>query len=45
MYDLVIIGAGPTGIAIAIEANLKGLSYIIIEKGKLVNSIYNFHGR
>ena len=37
MYDLIIIGAGPTGIAVAIEAHQKGLSYIILEKGKLVN--------
>jgi thioredoxin reductase (NADPH) len=42
MYDLIIIGAGPTGISIAIEAQKKGLSYLILEKGKLVNSIYNF---
>ena len=42
MFDLIIIGAGPTGISIAIEAQQKGLSYIILEKGKLVNSIYNF---
>jgi len=42
MYDLIIIGGGPTGISIGIEAERHGLSYLIIEKGKLVNSIYNF---
>ncbi len=41
-YDLIIIGAGPIGLACGIEAQKNGLSYIIIEKGVLVNSIYNF---
>jgi len=42
MYDVVIIGGGPIGIACGIECVKKGLSYIIIEKGTLVNSIYNY---
>jgi thioredoxin reductase (NADPH) len=42
VYDLVIIGAGPTGISCGIEATKKGLDYLIMEKGLLVNSIYNF---
>jgi len=42
VYDIIIIGGGPSGIAAAIEANKNGLSYIILEKGVLVNSIYNF---
>ncbi|WP_299685106.1 YpdA family putative bacillithiol disulfide reductase [uncultured Dokdonia sp.] len=41
-YDLVIIGGGPIGLTCGIEAQKKGLSYIIIEKGVLVNSLYNF---
>lgn len=41
-FDLIIIGAGPTGLNVAIEAEKAGLSYTIIEKGVLVNSIYNF---
>lgn len=41
-YDIVIIGAGPIGLACGIEAKKAGLSYIIIEKGCLVNSIYNY---
>lgn len=42
MYDLVIIGAGPTGISCAIEAKKNGLTALIIEKGMLTNSIYKF---
>lgn len=41
-YDVLIIGGGPIGIASAIEAKKKNLSYIIIEKGALVNSLYNY---
>ena len=40
--DLIIIGAGPIGLACGIEAKKAGLSYIIIDKGCLVNSIYNY---
>lgn len=42
MYDLVIIGGGPIGLNCAIEAKKAGLSYIVLEKGVLANSIYNF---
>jgi len=42
MLDLVIIGGGPTGINIGIEAQKQGLNYLILEKGVLVNSIYQF---
>ena len=41
-YDMVIIGAGPIGMACGIEAQKAGLSYLIIDKGCLVNSIYNY---
>lgn len=41
-YDLVILGGGPIGLACGIEAKKVGLSYIIIEKGCLVNSLYNY---
>lgn len=40
--DLVIIGGGPTGLNCAIEATKAGLNYVVLEKGVLVNSIYNF---
>jgi thioredoxin reductase (NADPH) len=42
MYDLIIIGGGPTGINIGIEATKAGLNYLILEKGMLANSIYHF---
>lgn len=41
-FDVLIIGAGPIGMACAIEAQKAGLSYVIIEKGALVNSLYNY---
>ncbi len=41
-YDLIIIGGGPIGLSCGIEAQKKGLSYIILEKGVLVNALYNF---
>lgn len=37
-----IIGGGPIGLNCAIEAKKAGLSYIVLEKGVLVNSLYNF---
>ncbi len=42
LLDLIIIGAGPSGLACAIEAKRKKLNFWVIEKGCLVNSIYNF---
>lgn len=41
-YDILIIGGGPIGLACGIEAKKAGLSYIILEKGCLVNSLYNY---
>lgn len=40
--DLIIIGGGPTGINCGIAAKQAGLNYLIVEKGVLVNSLYNF---
>src|SRR4249920_50263 len=40
--DVLIIGAGPSGLATAIAAKQRGLDYVIVEKGMLVNSIFNF---
>jgi len=42
MKDLIIIGAGPIGLACGIEARKNNLDYVIIDKGMLVNSIYNY---
>lgn len=42
ILDVVIVGAGPIGMACGIEAKKKGLSYAIFDKGCLVNSIYNY---
>ena len=42
MLDVIIIGAGPIGLACGIEAKKRGLNYLIIDKGTLVNSIYHY---
>lgn len=42
IYDLVIVGGGPIGLACAVEAEKKKLNYLIIEKGAIVNSIFNY---
>lgn len=41
-FDIIIIGGGPIGLACGIKAKEAGLSYLIIEKGCLVNSLYNY---
>jgi thioredoxin reductase (NADPH) len=40
--DLIIVGGGPIGIACGLEAQKKGLSYVILEKGPIVNSLFNY---
>ena len=40
--DVIIIGAGPIGIACGIEAEKRDLQYLIIDKGPIVNSIYRY---
>ena len=42
ILDLLIIGAGPIGLNCALEAKKNNLSYVIIEKGTIVNSLYNY---
>lgn len=42
IYDLIIVGGGPIGLNCALEAQKSNLSYLIIEKGTIVNSLYNY---
>lgn len=42
IYDSIIIGGGPIGLACGIAAKKRDLSYLILEKGCLVNSLYNY---
>jgi len=42
LYDVIIIGGGPIGLACGLQAKKAGLSYCILEKGTLVNSLYNY---
>jgi thioredoxin reductase (NADPH) len=42
VLDLVIVGGGPAGLAVAIAAHQAGLRYVVVEKGVLVNSIFFF---
>src|SRR2546425_1324781 len=41
-YDIICIGAGPTGLACAIEAKRAGLRALVIDKGVLCNSLYRY---
>ncbi len=42
MFDLIIIGAGPAGISAGFEAKKHGLNYLILEKGLIANTVYNY---
>src|ERR1700751_5709202 len=41
-FDVVVIGAGPTGLACAIEAQKAGFRAVNVDKGCLVNSLYHY---
>jgi thioredoxin reductase (NADPH) len=41
-FDVVVVGAGPTGLACGIELQQRGVSTVLLEKGCVVNSIYNY---
>lgn len=45
MYDVLVVGAGPVGLACGIEARREALDALIIEKGSLVNSIVGYPAR
>src|SRR6187455_2046444 len=42
ILDLIVIGAGPTGLATAIDAHRRGMKYVVLEKGGITNSILHF---
>lgn len=42
ILDILIIGGGPIGLNCALEAQKNNLSYLIVEKGTIVNSLYNY---
>ncbi len=42
MFDVVVVGAGPTGLACGIELKKRGLNAVLIDKGCVVNSLYNY---
>ncbi|HVC20939.1 MAG TPA: YpdA family putative bacillithiol disulfide reductase [Vicinamibacterales bacterium] len=42
VHDLLIVGGGPSGLSAAIAARRRGLDYLVVEKGVLVNSIFHF---
>jgi len=42
VFDALVVGAGPTGLACGIELQQRGLKTVLIEKGCVVNSIYNY---
>ena len=41
-FDVVVVGAGPTGLACGIELQQRGLKTVLVEKGCVVNSIYHY---
>jgi thioredoxin reductase (NADPH) len=41
-FDVVVVGAGPTGLACGIELQQRGLKTVLIEKGCVVNSLYHY---
>src|ERR1700760_1424136 len=41
-FDVVIVGAGPTGLACGIELKKRGISNVLFDKGCVVNSIYHY---
>jgi thioredoxin reductase (NADPH) len=42
IYDLLVIGAGPTGMACAIEAQRTGFTAVLVDKGCLCNSLFHY---
>jgi len=42
LYDVLVIGAGPTGLACAIDAQRAGFSVVLVDKGCLCNSLFHY---
>jgi thioredoxin reductase (NADPH) len=42
MYDLIIVGSGPSGLSAALSAERHGLDYLVLERGVIANTIYNY---
>src|SRR3984957_19457875 len=42
IFDLLVIGAGPTGLACAIDAQNAGFRVVLVEKGCLCNSLFHY---
>lgn len=42
IFDVIIIGGGPIGIAMALECHKANFKYVVLEKGTLTNSLYNY---
>src|ERR1700689_2548807 len=42
IFDLLVVGAGPTGLACAIEAQKAGLRTVLVDKGCLCNSLFHY---
>ena len=41
-FDVLVVGAGPTGLACAIEAQRAGLRTVLVDKGCLCNSLFHY---
>jgi thioredoxin reductase (NADPH) len=42
MYDLIIVGSGPAGLVAALSAKRNGIDYLVLERGVIANTIYNY---
>ncbi len=42
IFDLLVVGAGPTGLACAIEAQKAGLRVVVVDKGCVCNSLFHY---